>query len=158
MTTEDLLFRRGELCKITGLSARQVQYWHKTNLIRPSYQTPGSHGRYTFQDLIAFKAAKKLLDAGVSLQKIRKSIASIREVLPSVKRPLAELALVATGDVILVFYQDSAFEAISGQEWIIEIAEIEREVLRWKDREERLGKYRRLNTVAASKDRLRKTA
>jgi len=149
MTTEDLLFRRGELCKITGLSARQVQYWHKTNLIRPSYQTPGSHGRYTFQDLIAFKAAKKLLDAGISLQRIRKSIASIREVLPSVKRPLAELTLVATGDVILVFYQDSAFEAIS---------EIEREVLRWKDREERLGKYRRLKTVAASKNRLRKTA
>ena len=154
---EELLFRRGELCKIIGLSARQLQYWHKTNLLRPSYQTPGSHGRYTFQDLIAFKAAKKLLEAGVSLQRIRKSIASIQELLPSIKRPLAELTLVATGDVILAFYQDTAFEAISGQEWIIEVAEVERDVIRWKQQTQRIGKYRRLTTSATSKDRLRRT-
>ena len=154
---EELFFRRGELCKIIGLSARQVQYWHKTNLLRPSYQTPGSHGRYTFQDLVAFKAAKKLLEAGVSLQRIRKSIASIQELLPSIKRPLAELTLVATGDVILAFYQDTAFEAISGQEWIIEVAEVERDVIRWKQQNQRIGKYRRLTTSATSKDRLRKT-
>ncbi len=156
MTAEELVFRRGEVCNITGLTPRQVQYWYKTNLIRPSYQTRGAHGRYTFQDLIAFKAAKKLLDAGISLQKIRKSITSIRNILPSIKRPLAELTLVATGDVILVFYQDSAFEAISGQEWIIQIAEIEREVLHWKRRKDRLRAYRRVNTVALSKDHLRK--
>ncbi len=156
MTAEELVFRRGEVCNITGLTPRQVQYWYKTNLITPSYQTRGAHGRYTFQDLIAFKAAKKLLDAGISLQKIRKSITSIRNILPSIKRPLAELTLVATGDVILVFYQDSAFEAISGQEWIIQIAEIEREVLHWKRRKDRLRAYRRVNTVALSKDHLRK--
>ena len=37
------------------------------------------------------------------------------------KRPLVELTLVATGEMILVFYEGTVFEAVSGQEWIIEV-------------------------------------
>lgn len=132
MTSEELFFRRGELCRIVGLTPRQVQYWDKTGLLRPSYRTKGGHGRYSFQDLIAFKTAKRLLDAGVPLQRVRRSIASLQEILPSVKRPLVDLTLVATGELVLVLHKGAAFEAISGQEWIIPVAEIEKEALRWK--------------------------
>ena len=54
-------------------------------------------------DLVALKAAKRLIDAGVSVQRIRKSIRALRKILPTVRRPLAELILVATGDVVLAF-------------------------------------------------------
>jgi len=45
-----------------------------------------------------------------------------------VGHPLSELVLVATGDVVLVFREDAVFEAVSGQEWIFEVADFEREV------------------------------
>ena len=80
---------------------------------------------------MSLKAAKRLIDAGVSVQRIRKSIRSLRRTLPTVARPLRELILVATGDIVLVFREDSAFEAVSGQEWVFEVAAFERELKAW---------------------------
>jgi hypothetical protein len=48
--------------------------------------------------------------------------------LPAVERPLAEVVLVATGDVVLAFKDGTAFDAVSGQEWVFEIAQLQREV------------------------------
>ncbi len=138
------LFTRREVSEIIGLTRRQVQHWDQANLIKPSFHTKGGHSRYSFQDLIAFKTAKKLLDAGVSLQRIRHSLLELQRLLPMVKRPLAELTLVATGDVILVFYEGTVFEAVSGQEWIIEVSEVTQAVEKWQKRVTELKKYRKV--------------
>jgi len=90
--------------------------------------------------------AKKLLDAGVSLQRIRKVMVRLREILPTIKRPLVELTLVATGDVVLVFYERTVFEAITGQEWLLDIGDVQRDVDRWQ---RRVGEIRRLRRRAA---------
>ena len=126
------LFRTKEVVQILGISRRQLQYWAQTDLVIPSVKTRGGHHRYTFQDLVALKATKRLIDAGVSVQRIRSSIQALRDILPKIERPLAELVLVATGEVVLVFLENTAFEAVSGQEWIFEVAEFKREVERWK--------------------------
>lgn len=116
-----------QVMHITGLSRRQLTYWRKTGLIVPKQHTTGGHARYSFADLLALKTARKLIDAGVSVQRIRKSITSLTSFLPTCTAPLTELSLVATGDVILVLHQETAFEALSGQEWIYPVAELERE-------------------------------
>ena len=121
-------FRTREVVALLDLSRRQLQYWAKTGLIEPSARTPGGHHRYSFDDLVALKATKRLIDAGVSVQKIRKSVRALQSLLPQVGHPLSELVLVATGDVVLVFRDDTVFEAISGQEWVFEVATFEREV------------------------------
>jgi len=118
--------------QIVQISRRQLQYWAQTDLIRPSARTPGGHGRYTFDDLVALKTSKRLIDAGVSVQRIRKSIRALRKMLPTVQRPLAELILVATGDVVLAFRDGTAFDAISGQQWVFEVARFKREVEAWR--------------------------
>ena len=56
-------FRAGDVVEIVRISRRQLQYWAQTDLIRPSAKTPGGHGRYTFEDLVALKAAKRLIAA-----------------------------------------------------------------------------------------------
>jgi len=122
------LYRVGDVAKIIGISRRQLQYWDETDLVRPVSRTPGGHARYAFEDLVALKTAKRLIDAGVSVQRIRKSIRALREILPAVERPLAEVVLVATGDVVLAFKDGTAFDAVSGQEWVFEIAQLKREV------------------------------
>jgi DNA-binding transcriptional MerR regulator len=125
-------FRAGDVVEIVKVSRRQLQYWAQTDLIRPSARTQGGHGRYTFEDLVALKAAKRLIDAGVSVQRIRKSIRALRGMLPTVHKPLTELVLVATGDVVLAFRDGAAFDAITGQEWVFEVAEFRREVEDWQ--------------------------
>ncbi len=115
---------------VSGLSRRQLTYWRNTGLVIPGQRTRGGHWRYTFLDLLALKTAKKLIEAGVSVQKIRKSIAALLNFLPTCKAPLRELSLVTTGDIILVLHGDSAFEALTGQEWILPVAELELEISR----------------------------
>ncbi len=116
-----------QVMHITCLSRRQLSYWRKTGLITPQQRTDGGHARYSFADLLALKTARKLIDAGVSVQRIRKSITSLTNFLPSCTAPLTELSLVATGDMILVLHKESAFEALTGQEWIYSVAELEHE-------------------------------
>jgi DNA-binding transcriptional MerR regulator len=125
-------FKTREVVELLGLTRRQLQYWAKTGLVEPSERTPGGHHRYSFDDLVALKTTKRLLDAGVSVQRIRRSVRALQDLLPRVGRPLCELVLVATGDVVLVFRQDTVFEAISGQEWVFEVAEFQREVLAYR--------------------------
>ena len=131
------LFKTRQLVDLLDLSRRQLQYWAKTGLIEPSKRTPGGHHRYSFDDLVALKATKRLIDAGVSVQKIRRSVRALQDLLPQVGRPLSELVLVATGDVVLVLQDDTVFEAVSGQEWVFEVAAFEREVSAYRtgDRE-----------------------
>jgi DNA-binding transcriptional MerR regulator len=126
------LFRAGDVVEIVQISRRQLQYWAQTDLIRPSACTPGGHGRYTFEDLVAVKAAKRLIDAGISVQRIRRSIQALTRLLPTVEKPLSELVLVATGDVVLAFKDGTAFDALSGQEWVFEVARFVREVETWR--------------------------
>lgn len=126
------LYRTKEVVQILDISRRQLQYWAQTDLVVPSIKTRGGHNRYTFEDLVALKATKRLIDSGVSVQRIRRSIRALRRMLPQIERPLAELTLVATGDVVLVFHEGAVFEAVSGQEWVFEVARFQREVEAWR--------------------------
>jgi DNA-binding transcriptional MerR regulator len=133
---EDDVTNNGYTCQqvmgITGLSRRQLSYWRKTGLVVPSQHTSGGHGRYSFTDLVALKTAKRLIDAGVSVQRIRKSLTSLTAFLPACEAPLSELSLVATGDMVLVLHRNSTFEALTGQEWILPVAELAREAALWR--------------------------
>jgi len=124
----ELGFSSRQVCKITGLSARQLRYWQQTGLLSPADSTQGGHARYSFTDLIALKSARRLLDAGVSLQRIRKCLHSLTRFLPQSQTPLRELSLVVTGDVVLVLHAAGAFDAISGQEWVLPVADILQEI------------------------------
>lgn len=140
---QNTLFRSREVSEILGISRRQLQYWAHTDLVKPSAQTDGGHYRYAFRDLVALKASKRLIDSGVSLQRIRKSIITLRKLLPTIESPLSELVLVATGDVVLVFRDDAVFEAVSGQEWVLEVAAFQTEIDQWRAEVEALNSAKR---------------
>lgn len=148
-TNQQDQFTSREVSEIIGLTRRQIQHWDQSGLIRPSFRTPGNHARYTFQDLVSFKTAKKLLDAGISTQRIRHSLRELQRLLPMVKRPLVDLTLVATGEMVLVFYEGTVFEAISGQEWIVEVSDVKQAVEKWERRVAELKKYRRVHKAKA---------
>ena len=63
-----------EVCKITGISYRQLDHWTTSNLVEASIRNikgSGFHRIYSFNDIVLVKLVNKLRDAGISLQKIR---------------------------------------------------------------------------------------
>lgn len=68
--------------KVVGITYRQLDYWARTDLIRPSLNDAagsGSRRRYSYNDLLELKAIKKLLDAGIKLEQVRKVFEYVRE-------------------------------------------------------------------------------
>jgi DNA-binding transcriptional MerR regulator len=75
-------YRGPQVCKIVGITYRQLDYWARTDLIRPSIadaRGSGSQRRYSYRDLVDLKVIKSLLDAGVSLQSARRAIEYLRD-------------------------------------------------------------------------------
>jgi DNA-binding transcriptional MerR regulator len=75
-------FRGPQVCSIVGITYRQLDYWARTDLVRPSVadaKGSGSQRRYSYRDLLELKVIKNLLDAGVSLQSARRAIEYLRK-------------------------------------------------------------------------------
>ncbi len=75
-------YRGPQVCSIVGITYRQLDYWARTDLIRPSLVDAtgsGSKRRYSYNDLLELKVIKSLLDAGVALQSARKALEYLRE-------------------------------------------------------------------------------
>lgn len=74
-------FRGPQVCRIVGITYRQLDYWARTDLLRPSISDArgsGSQRVYSYTDLLQLKVIKQLLDAGVSLRSTRRAIECLR--------------------------------------------------------------------------------
>jgi DNA-binding transcriptional MerR regulator len=95
-------YRAPLVCRLVGISYRQLDYWARTDLIKPSVQDArgsGSQRLYSFPDVVQLKVIKRLLDAGMSLKKIRQAVEILRQQLRSA-RPLADVTLLSDGSTI----------------------------------------------------------
>jgi DNA-binding transcriptional MerR regulator len=69
---------------IVGISYRQLDYWARTDLIRPSVADAhgsGSRRRYSYRNLLELKLVKTLLDNGIKLESIREGFTYLRDQL-----------------------------------------------------------------------------
>ena len=68
--------------EIVGITYRQLDYWARTDLIRPSLvdaKGSGSRRRYSYRDLLELKVIKALLDAGIKLESVREVFTYLRD-------------------------------------------------------------------------------
>jgi DNA-binding transcriptional MerR regulator len=92
-------YRVPDVCRIVGISYRQLDYWARTGLVRPSVKDArgsGTQRLYSFRDLAQLKVIKKLLDTGVGLQQVRRAMGTLREL----KEPAVGTTLVSDGSRI----------------------------------------------------------
>ena len=71
-----------QAAEIVGITYRQLDYWARTDLIRPSLVDAagsGSRRRYSYRDLLELKVVKSLLDAGIRLESVREAFTYLRE-------------------------------------------------------------------------------
>lgn len=69
---------------IVGITYRQLDYWARTDLIRPSVakaKGSGSRRQYSYQDLLELKVVKTLLDSGIRLESVREAFEFLRDQL-----------------------------------------------------------------------------
>lgn len=74
-------YRGPQVCKIVGITYRQLDYWARTDLVRPSVMDANGSGTqrlYSYRDLVELKVVKQMLDAGISLQSARTAIEYLR--------------------------------------------------------------------------------
>jgi DNA-binding transcriptional MerR regulator len=70
--------------EVVGISYRQLDYWARTDLVRPSLaeaRGSGSRRLYSYRDLLELKVIKTLLDAGLKLESVRQVFNYMREQL-----------------------------------------------------------------------------
>lgn len=95
--------------RLTGVTYRQLDYWDRTGLLRPSIRGAagkGSRRIYSFQDVVELRVVSRMLASGVSLPAVRKAIRYLQANFEHLTRPLAQLTLVASGRSILVRTED----------------------------------------------------
>jgi predicted RNase H-like HicB family nuclease len=105
----EMNFNTKAIQAITGLTMRQIDYWDTTHFIKPSVREAAGHGSvrlYSFTDLVQMKVAKTLMDKGITLQKIRKSITYLKKNMPDIEKPLSELRFLTDGTTAFVITRD----------------------------------------------------
>ncbi|MDO8364980.1 MAG: MerR family transcriptional regulator [Actinomycetota bacterium] len=87
---------------VVGISYRQLDYWARTDLIRPSLcdaSGSGSRRTYSYRDLLELRVIKSLLDAGIKLESVRKAFTYLRE---QADTDIASATLVISGNDVLL--------------------------------------------------------
>jgi tetratricopeptide (TPR) repeat protein len=108
------LYTLRDAAKLFRLSESRLRNWEKSGFILRSSEVSGRR-YYTFQDLIGIRAARELLDEGVALRQVHKSLRALRDSLPKVSRPLSSLRIVADGQTLVVRDDRGAYDALTGQ-------------------------------------------
>jgi DNA-binding transcriptional MerR regulator/TolA-binding protein len=103
-----------EVARIFGLEPARLRYWAQTGFVNPSVRR-GGRMYYTFQDLVAVRTAKDLLDAGLTLHKVRKNLESLRSLLPDVAHPESKMRICSDGETVVAVDGGVAFEPGTGQ-------------------------------------------
>jgi DNA-binding transcriptional MerR regulator len=92
--------------EIVGITYRQLDYWARTDLIRPSLADANGSGtrrRYSYSNLLELKIIKRLLDAGIRLEQVREVFDYLREQVGS---DVASANLVIDGHSVMLARDD----------------------------------------------------
>jgi tetratricopeptide (TPR) repeat protein len=108
------LYSLRDAAKLFHLNEGRLRYWERQGFVTRSCELSGRR-YYTFQDLIGIRAARELLDEGVPLRQVHKSLRALRESLPRVLRPLSALRIVADGHNLVVRDDHGAYDPLTGQ-------------------------------------------
>jgi DNA-binding transcriptional MerR regulator len=95
-------FTPAQAARLAGCTPAQLESWDRSGLVAPTGGDPAASGRadevddgpYSFRDLVALRMVRSLLDAGLSLTRIRRAVAE----LSRGGDELTELRLVTDGD------------------------------------------------------------
>lgn len=105
-------FSGTKTASVVGISYRQLDYWARTDLVRPSLvdaRGSGSRRLYSYRDLLELRVIKSLLDAGIKLESVRKAFTYLRD---NVEADIASATLVISGNDVLLCDGESLIDIV----------------------------------------------
>jgi DNA-binding transcriptional MerR regulator len=112
--TMSATFTWRDVSRLFEISEGRLRYWDRSGFLSPS----GHDGRsrcFTFQDLVCLRSARALLEGGVSVQRARKILNTLKEKLPLGPHPLGRLRIRGDARNVVVVEDEREMEAASGQ-------------------------------------------
>jgi DNA-binding transcriptional MerR regulator len=118
---EQIGYSGTQTAKVVGISYRQLDYWARTDLIRPSLTDAagsGSRRRYSYGDLLELKTIKKLIDAGIKLEQVRKVFEYLRE---HVATDIASAHIVIDGGSVVLCDGDQLVDVLKQGQGVLNV-------------------------------------
>jgi DNA-binding transcriptional MerR regulator len=111
-----------QTAKIVGITYRQLDYWARTGLLRPSIAEAtgsGSRRKYSYRDLLELRIIKTLLDAGIKLESVRDVFTNLRD---SVGTDISSANIVISGtSSVVLSTSDELVELMSRGQGVLNI-------------------------------------
>ena len=114
-------FSGTQAAKIVGITYRQLDYWARTDLIRPSLAEAagsGSRRKYSYRDLVELRIIKTLLDAGIRLESVRDVFAYLRQ---HVTTDIASAHLVISGNQVVMCDGDELVDVVRQGQGVLNV-------------------------------------
>ena len=106
---------------VVGITYRQLDYWARTDLVRPSLADAagsGSRRKYSYRDLLELKIIKNLLDAGIRLESVRLAFTELRQ---RVGLDIASAHLVISGSTVVLCRGDELIDLVQRGQGVLNI-------------------------------------
>ncbi len=117
-------FSGTKAASVVGITYRQLDYWARTNLVRPSLvdaSGSGSRRLYGYRDLLELRVIKSLLDAGIKLESVRTAFTYLRE---HVDTDIASAHLVISGSDVLLCDGDQLIDVMRKGQGVLNVLAI----------------------------------
>jgi DNA-binding transcriptional MerR regulator len=103
-----------DVARIFAVTPARLRYWQRTELI-PASPGDARQPTFGFRDLVCIRAVMALLERGVPVRRIRRSVARIRERIPEIERPLDSLRVWVEGSDRVVVRHEGTWVEPDGQ-------------------------------------------
>ena len=114
-------FSGTQAADVVGITYRRLDYWARTDLVRPSgtdASGSGSRRRYTYRDLLELRIIKQLLDAGIRLESIRDVFAYLRD---HIETDISAAHLVIDGSSVVLCNGDELIDVLRHGQGVLNI-------------------------------------
>jgi DNA-binding transcriptional MerR regulator len=114
-------FSGTQAAKIVGITYRQLDYWARTDLLRPSLaeaEGSGSRRQYSYRDLLELRMIKTLLDAGIRLESVRQVFAYLRDHVTS---DIASAHIVISGSQVVLCDGDELIDILRRGQGVLNV-------------------------------------
>jgi len=114
-------FSGTKAAQIVGITYRQLDYWARTDLVRPTVADASGSGTrraYSYRDLLELRMIKNLLDAGIKLESVREVFTYLRTHVPE---DITSAHLVISGPQVVLCDGDAWIDLVRKGQGVLNV-------------------------------------
>jgi DNA-binding transcriptional MerR regulator len=128
------VFSSIEVCQLTGVSYRQLDYWDRTGRVTASHPARGSGTQrlYNEADVQAVMAVGTLREIGFPLHRAFAAAQAIKEAAPAGDLPDERFLVITKDEAIVASSDDELLDATKRGAWVIPLRRVVADMRVWR--------------------------